>query len=342
MYRVRSVKNSQDMVACETNSLSACCSISGSSLTDVNKWVSETRKPLLPVPVPEENERPTVHVQTTTVPRVSKPPHTKRPSPALHTLPVKDLCCQAKFPLTSPSRLSLSTELLAGSMAGLLRGREAASRDHSVSGQGGMSSNTATSLSRITLPQLPFESATVLNQGLAVTGSNVSLHSVRSGVYNRRLSTRIERATPPSPVIEGTHLTPRSGQQIDVVIPSSGLPSEVRDEDSNAGDPSGQSDILVAPSSASNSAYDFDLSHPPVSPPPTARSQYTDIANDFVPVTPLPTPTSTIRSDSADVTRLFGSPQLHHQDTHTEIELSALEEQSEISTSIGDEELVEP
>ena len=296
------------------------------------KWISQTRDSLLETSIAEEGKSSAAKTADVPVSQLSKEPTTtiklKRPGPILQPLAVKTLTCQAELPSVSQSKLSLSAELLSGSMAGLLRGRGLVSKDNSVNGQGETSSNTVTSLSQITLPQLPFESAPVSSQGLAVSGSNLLLHSVRNGLHNHRLSTHIERSC--QPFVEGTQVVLQSTHQINVVIPS-----EVPEEDLSSDEPPCQSNIPILPSASDQG---FEVSHPPVAPPPTASSQYTDITVDNIPVTPVPTPVSTGCYDN-DVSNLGDNPDGHYHTTG--LEVYALEEESDISTSIGDAELLQ-
>lgn len=311
-------------------------SVSGSSLTDVPKWISQTRDSLLEASITEEGKSSNSAAQIVDVPAPAPAPMPqllkesttkikfKRPGPVLQPLAVKTLICQADLPSVSQSRLSLSAELLSGSMAGLLRGRGVVSKESSVNEQVDTISNTVTSLSQITLPQLPFQSAPVSNQGLSVSGSNLLLHSVRSGLHNPRLSNRNEK--PCQPLIEGTQVVLQSTHQISVVIPS-----EVPEEDQSTDEPPCLSNVLP-----STSDQDFEVSHPLVAPPPTASSQYTDITVDNTPTTPIPTPISVNGRLSNLAVGLLDRQ--HHT---IGLEIAALDDESDISTSIGDAELLQ-
>ena len=268
------------------------------------------------------------------VSHASKESQSKRPTPPLQAVAIKNLSSQAEFPITTISRLSLSAELSSGSLSCLVRVCDTSNRTRNVISQGGMNSDTSTSLSRITLPQLPFKSVPESSNGPAISGSTISLNTIRGGFHNLHSSAHVGRATPPSPIVEGTQLSLQSAQKISVVIPSS--PSLAPDEDSNdedGEDPLPESAIMVQSSDGVN-VNDFERTQS-VSPPPTATPQYPNFTPDGVPATPRPTPVSVIQPEITDAHYLTESREQLEQG-QIEIEPSALEE-SEISTSIGDE-----
>ena len=183
-------------------------SVSGSSLTE-----KSTRKPLQ-ITAPEEDADPSVPQRTTG----AMVPALNAASMQQATIAVKDISVDLP-PSALTLKTSLSAELLAGSLSSVLRGK-----DQHLNASNS-TSQVSPGLSRITLPQAPFESSSAV--GLGPSASGTSLNSLRVNFQGLRLSqtdvtNRTKRA---SPMLEGEglHLSPRgavSSQRIEVVIPS--------------------------------------------------------------------------------------------------------------------------